>query len=365
MRINVLNGLRGYAAILVILSHMTQVSNTELGRSIYTFVQGFNFGYLGVDLFFVLSGFLITRILIREKTAGTFSFKLFYLKRALRIFPIYFLSIAVCGLLFSWEGMGYLSIYAANYYFTFENSPHPLEHTWSLSVEEHYYLIWPLIVYFFHSETIRKYCYLIVGLIVLLSLFLVYEIFDEDISMRLVYMGTEFRILSLCMGSTLAFYEKRLMALPKQVATRWLLLLNAVTILLVVLTQIGMFMKFAPLPATRLLVFSVCSTMLFLLVLIQENRNNGFNSLFSNKYIGYLGKISYGLYLYHFPIFFAWEISNNQLDGAPIACTSLITPLLLTFVLAAASYRFIEEPLIRYKDKMAIRMRQKALEPQP
>ncbi len=352
MRIHVLDGLRGYAALLVVLSHMPQISDTELGRSFYLMIQDLNLGYLGVDLFFVLSGFLITRILIREKETGKFSFKLFYIKRALRIFPIYFLTIIVCGLIFSWEGMGYLSIYTANYYFTFNVSPHPLQHTWSLSVEEHYYLIWPLIIYFFDSKTIRNYSWMIVALIVLLSLVLVYEIFGAEISDRLIHMGTEFRIISLCLGSTLAFCEKRIMGLKKENASRWLLLFGLVTFLLVILTQQKIFEAWFPPHAMRLFLFSFCSTFIFLLVLLQEKRKNAIDALFGNKYIRYIGNISYGLYLYHFPIFYGWGITKDQLNGKPLEFSEFLLPLLLSVLIASASYKFIEKPLMKCRAKM-------------
>ena len=348
---------------MVVLSHMPQITNTDFGSSLYTLIKDLNLGYLGVDLFFVLSGFLITRILLRDKKAGTYSFKLFYIKRALRIFPIYFLTILVCGIVFSWKGMGYLSIYTANYYFSFNPAPHPLEHTWSLSVEEHYYLIWPLIVFFFSRKIIKKYLWPFLLLILSLSLLLAYNTFGDTIFSRLIYMGTEFRILTLCTGSFLAFYEARLMALNKVKLTRWLLLCCIVSFTLIVMMMQKLFEAYVPISILGLLLFAMYSTFLFMTVLVQEKRNNVIDTLFGNTYIGYVGKLSYGLYLYHFPIFYAFGITD-KLDGEFIPFSEFAPPMLFTIVVTVISYIAIEKPLMNYKTALVLKFN-KNLKKQP
>jgi hypothetical protein len=102
-RILSLDALRGYAILLVLFQHFPMVINNRIIDFMSKIGFAINSGYLGVQIFFVLSGFLITRILIKEKKNNDVSFTRFYLKRMLRIFPIYYLSIIVFGILITWN----------------------------------------------------------------------------------------------------------------------------------------------------------------------------------------------------------------------------------------------------------------------
>ncbi len=358
MKIKVLDGLRGYAALLVVLSHMPQITNSEYGVTLFRMTEDFSFAYIGVELFFVLSGFLITRILLRNKREGVFSFKLFYLKRALRIFPIYFLVLFVCMLLFSFEGVGYLFAYMANYYFAFNTVElHPLAHTWSLSVEEHFYLFWPLIIYFFDLETVRKYTWVIVSLVVSFSLAFAHIIFEGEILRSLLYNGTEFRMLALVIGSTLAFHESRIWELKKTTTTRWLaFLMLFFFISFRVIVQYTLGTKF-PIYAIQLVILACATTCFFVLVLIQENRDNTMKLLFSNQIATYLGKVSYGLYLYHYPIFYWWGMSRSQRGTEYVTAFEFAPVLATTLLVTALSYEFLEKPLLRYKTKLVFNLK--------
>ncbi|MEO0527733.1 MAG: acyltransferase [Bacteroidota bacterium] len=359
-KIRVLDGLRGYAALMVILSHMPQITSSEVCGTFYFLISYFNLGYLGVDLFFVLSGFLITRILVAEKKKKQFSFKVFYLKRAIRIFPIYYLTLILSGLLFTWKGFDYLAVYVGNYYFVFEQGLHPLAHTWSLSVEEHYYLFWPIILCTFKLKHLKQYVLPIVLIITLSAILITYTLFDEAIASRLIYKGTQFRILSLSMGSLLVFHEKYLLSLNRKKATMLLFFLGAIGFVMVALVQEKMDAMIIPVPIIRLFMFSICSVLFFVFVLLQEKRGNSIDDLFNNRLIGYIGKISYGLYLYHYPIFFGFGITRNQLNDRALPLTEFIVPLSLVFIVAMASYTFIEKPLMHYKAKWVLRMKAEA-----
>src|SRR5262245_41609925 len=142
-RIPELDGLRGWAILLVLWAHFPFVQGVEQVRHVAMSVGS---GHFGVNVFFGLSGFLITRILIREKQEGRFSMKRFYLKRTLRIFPIYYLTLLLVVIFITARHAGWLALYMGNFVFAFDLDPHPLRHTWSLAVEEHFYLIWPLIL---------------------------------------------------------------------------------------------------------------------------------------------------------------------------------------------------------------------------
>jgi peptidoglycan/LPS O-acetylase OafA/YrhL len=146
-QIPALDGVRGLAILLVILYHCC----------------GLPFGWVGVDLFFVLSGFLITRILLAKQDQPDY-FKNFYKNRILRIFPLYFL---VLTLYFTIEYVFYHKNIAYSLYFffflqntnfaktAFENA-HGLQHTWSLAIEEQFYAVFPFAVYFLNKK--RRCC---------------------------------------------------------------------------------------------------------------------------------------------------------------------------------------------------------------
>jgi len=352
MRIKVLDGLRGLAILLVIFSHMPQIVEIPLDTNAYTLFQAFNFGYLGVDIFLALSGFLITRILIKEKKEGTLSLKVFFIKRAFRILPIYLLTVLICGIIFTWEGIGYLLTYTANYYFAFGDGTHPLENAWSLSVEEHYYLIWPLVIVFFSLERVRKYSWLITLCITLSATVLVYQFFDNETARSLIYFGTEFKILVLCLGSFMAFYEKPITTWNKDVATRVFGISSIMFFVLAFAAEFNFLKNLLPSAALRSFTNALCAIAILILAIIQENTNSIYNSLFDNKIINYIGTISYGLYLFHYPIFYGWCMLTQQTLGTSVTFIAFLPPLALTFLLAALSFQYIEQPLLRYRNRL-------------
>ena len=126
-----LDGLRAVAVLLVLAEHFPYVHGSALSAS-WRVVQACHPGHFGVDLFFVLSGFLITRILVRERArTGAISFSEFYARRALRIFPIYYLCVAVVILAFPTApgARTSLLLYIFNYYHLLNPAPYPLEQT--------------------------------------------------------------------------------------------------------------------------------------------------------------------------------------------------------------------------------------------
>jgi peptidoglycan/LPS O-acetylase OafA/YrhL len=155
-----LDGLRGIAILLVTLYRCTKEIDPSLSTG-FAWIRRVNeFGERGVDLFFVLSGFLITGILLKTKSRPHY-FRNFIVRRALRIFPLYYLSLAIFLFVIpsviatqSFElprsNQFYLWTYTSNVYMSWTNawSFGPLDHFWSLAVEEHFYLIWPAVVFF-------------------------------------------------------------------------------------------------------------------------------------------------------------------------------------------------------------------------
>lgn len=215
-----LDGLRGLAVLLVFIVHFGRGGHHLLLLKPWFYFA--DFGWSGVDLFFVLSGFLITRILLTQKNEDKFLLN-FYFRRMLRIFPLYFgiiffvfialpqinniftntgnskywLILYISNLLPSIQGEGFIykSILELN-----------LSHFWSLAVEEHFYMFWPIIILFNTNKSINYTCLFIIASAPLLRLILWNFNFHPDV----IYTLTICRIDSLAFGSIVALHEKKL-----------------------------------------------------------------------------------------------------------------------------------------------------------
>lgn len=268
-KIETLDGLRGLAALLVLWAHFPLIGESSLSKlskllSTYTYA-----GYIGVDIFFALSGFLITRILLVEKYQGTLSFRRFYIKRFLRIFPIYYLSILVVGFMITWKHMGWVAFYASNYFFSFNVDPHPMRHTWSLCVEEHFYLFWPLIIRFFSIQTAKKIIGFLLPLLAIGSAIATVFIFDKQLADDLVYRGTSYRILTLALGSAVAYYEPQIRAMSLK-KLQWCLV-GGVIILVFMRTYYKIdILRIIPPALIELVAFS-CFSLLALVIVVRLN----------------------------------------------------------------------------------------------
>jgi peptidoglycan/LPS O-acetylase OafA/YrhL len=174
-RISTLDGLRGIAVLLVLLMHFTP-DYLMNNRALEWFKKLLQAGWIGVDLFFVLSGFLITRILLREKGAPNY-FKNFYARRALRIFPLYFVTLFIFIHIIPLLGMGSIHevnevqsmqiwqwLYLTNFGLWLHGSRGfsagfvEFRHFWSLAVEEHFYIVWPAVVLLCNPRQLRIVC---------------------------------------------------------------------------------------------------------------------------------------------------------------------------------------------------------------
>ena len=210
------DGLRGIAVLGVLAFHLG-------------FIDG---GYLGVDLFFVLSGFLITTLLIHEKeTSGSISIQRFWIRRVRRLLPALLLFLIVVGLLIQIyrETSSFIrirndmlatllyvanwrSIFAEHDYWALFSSSSPLSHTWSLAIEEQFYLLWPIIVVwsFYISKTPLSLLKNITIYGGLLSAFLLIFIYlNNNDAMSRVYYGTDTRISAIFFGAALSVHQVR------------------------------------------------------------------------------------------------------------------------------------------------------------
>lgn len=341
-----LDGLRGVAVVLVLLYHFPFVEGIAPLNWTLRLSKEADAGYIGVEIFFVLSGYLITRILlndIREKNGRVFG--RFYLKRVLRILPVFYLTIVICALLIPGYNYLYSSVYLANYYFSFDPDPHPLRHFWSLAVEEQFYLFWPLLLVFSarNSRRLKALFILVVGSSVLMIL-LRDVVFSSPLSRALIYRSLETRMLALGIGGLFACY-----GLPK-LRTRTVLAALASVLLLISLVR-GLYDPGGGFPVAAAKAFSYDATAALVFVLA-ANGGPLIGRLFSLPPLIHLGKISYGLYAYHLPIFFYFGVSHMQLDGQPTNAATAAIITLVTIAATMTSWHLLERPLLRLKKRL-------------
>lgn len=344
----VLDGVRGIAFLLVWLSHLNPAAAGGW----------FAYGWIGVELFFVLSGFLITGVLLQCK-AGYNNFWDYYghflRNRVLRIFPLYYFFLgltALVALVFAWPDLMpffnrvlFYVTYTQNFYSIIWPDAiriRGLSHLWSLAVEEQFYLIWPLLVWI---TPIRK-----LGLLccsgILLALFL--RICWPNFSG--MYVFTPMRIDGLMAGSLLA-------VLPKPVLYRFRRIFGPIASLFLGFAFLGSYLSAAP---TALHVYYAYAGYSLLALGFAAcigwflTKSHGITEAFiQHPFLIWLGKRSYGLYIFHLPVLYygrQWLYPKLTALGLPFAADiTLFTLNILILLLAAASFHYLEQPFLRLK----------------
>ncbi|HXI57627.1 MAG TPA: acyltransferase [Polyangia bacterium] len=318
-------------------------------------------GYLGVDIFFVLSGFLITSLLFDEwRQRGRINLRNFYLRRALRLFPALAALLAVAtafALAFPrapqsphiLRGVGYSLIYMTNW--VNGRDPFllgPLGHTWSLAVEEQFYLFWPVILIGLVKvfPRLRGLIVATVGL-ALASAAWRFTLFSLGSTPWRLYNGTDSRADSLLIGcaAALAMTDRRFLEIVRDSRLgRWLAL--AAAALLVFL------MKGTPLEWSgydRGMFLVVAIAVAIIVVVILANPDLLATRILSTRPLVWLGRLSYSLYLWHMPIF--GFIKPGSLGISPT--TARIARLVFAFAAAIGSYLLIERPFLRLKTRLS------------
>ena len=341
-----LDGLRAIAVLLVLLSHFPYVAGWHFHALIWQAVQTLRTGYIGVDLFFVLSGFLISRLLIREKRLTTrINLFAFYRRRAYRIFPIYYLALLFCIIVFapSYGATASLLFYMFNYYHPFHPAPFALEHTWSLCVEEQFYLLWPMILTIMPLKSGRLLTLFALPAIALASAAVLIISFEPVLAAELIYNSLFTRMLSLSLGAYLAFREAE--AAPIGVRTCLITIISGVVILFTTLEcrSLGWLSAGGAYTAAALLGYAVLEGGTVALVL--SNAWGWLSRALSWAWLRFIGRMSYGLYLYHLIILFVLGINPANAAGG-VSFSAFAAALVLTFGIAMVSYRFVEQPLL-------------------
>lgn len=342
-----LDGLRAIAVIMVLWFHIPQASLPDWSGLLVRITRP---GYFGVDFFFVLSGFLITRILIHYRRRSI-PLRYFFLRRSLRIFPAYYLLIGVMAVVAPSWGLVWSAFYLANIYFPLFHDPSVseaaalLHHLWSLSVEEHFYLVWPFLVTLPSLVTTERLMKWVVLPGSILSAVLFAWIWDGPTASDMIWQNTLPRSLSLAAGGLLALHEGALRA-PANRGALWSLV---AAIFGAASLAIGK--KLVDGDAwllLRLVGGSVLSTGVVAFVIAAPERWSVVRVLRASP-LRHIGQISYGLYLYHHPIYYYLLLR----DETPPSAGKVLLAIAMSYGVAMASYTLWERPFLRLKDLWA------------
>ncbi len=358
-RITELDGVRGLALVMVLWLHCFLVVPSNLLFKLLNSIGGSMF--IAIDLFFVLSGFLITGILIRTRDKPRRA-RNFYARRVLRIFPAYYFTLILIFLLYPIfyaplreapiEGDAvYFFLYVQNWLFAWREagSAWPgLNHLWSMAIEEQFYLLWPLVVWYTPPAKLARVCAWIFGLAIALKLALL----ASGASLYQVYLPTYSRLEGLAAGAGVAalWHIHGVHRTPP-----WLRLAGLTATLCLLALMFRTHTAKAD-NATDIVAHTLTSTVAFAWMIyasVTADPRALVRRFFRHRVLRFLGRYSYGIYLLHYVVY--WQIKYFVLDvfksqlGAAASVLAGILIVATTIVLALAMYRFLEEPALRLK----------------
>ena len=248
------------------------------------------------------------------------------------------------------EGLWYPLFYIANYYFALNIHVHPLNHSWSLAVEEHFYLLWPLILTKFNNETCKKVLLYAIPAIAILTVLIVPHVLPFSNAYEFIILGTSTRWFSISLGSYLAFKNNWLNNLSRKKVIK-IIALTAIVYIIFYLMPIIPYLNEVPKYAKKVLIVPFISLGIIILwYRLDYVRENIFKKLIVNKVDDYIGKMSYGIYLYHYPILYYFNMVDWQ---GPVTHNTPKYWCMIALILtcAAISYHFIELPVLRLRHK--------------
>ncbi|EMC7916142.1 acyltransferase family protein [Enterobacter kobei] len=334
-----IDGLRALAVLSVVIFHY--------------FPAALPGGFIGVDIFFVISGYLITSIITKDIRNESFSFVEFYKKRVLRIFPALFLVLLFC-LIYGWSHLlpsefrtlgkhifsgaffvSNITLWMESGYFDTSSAYKPLLHLWSLGIEEQFYLLWPVILLAFAKS---KKGAEVVSLTILIAS-LSYCIYSMSVNTGLNYYSPLSRCWELMAGALLSQINSRTTTLVSNLLREMASCIGFILILLGFLfINEGMlfpgYLAVIPVVGAALIIFSGPNTVI--------NKN-----ILSVRPVVFIGLISYPLYLWHWPLYSFARIHF----GDSIGLRTLLLLLTLSFVLAALTYLLVERNVRVLKGK--------------
>jgi peptidoglycan/LPS O-acetylase OafA/YrhL len=347
-----LDGLRGLAILSVMFFHAT------LSRASAPRPSG---GFLGVDVFFVLSGFLITALLLKEwDQKGSIALRSFYARRALRLLPALFVLMAVIllvpGVFYSsqrpwWDAM-IAAAYATNWVRAFGGDVEFFGHTWSLTIEEQFYVIWPLLLVGLLRLGVRRRVILLVVLVAIaVPTVLRVDLWEGPVSVKRLYYGLDTRFDSLLLGCLVAFLASW-NVIPRSERALKMIRLAAAVAAVVLVVLIANATEESQLTYFGLGVIA-CASVAVLLVHLIYCPSRLSDLILANRPMVWVGRISYGLYLWHDPIFFGM-LNPTRMGKVGVTGVGLMAVrFVAAFVAATVSFYLLERPLLRIKDHLA------------
>ncbi len=351
-----LDGLRAFAVGAVLIRHFFYPER----------IGGIDFALLAVWLFFVLSGFLITGILLRSRDQVEYhghqrylELRQFYIRRFLRIFPLYYLVLSIAALLDLSDVRDTIFwhlAYASNYLFAIQGQYGSVTgHLWSLAVEEQFYLLWPALILFAPRRFLLK------VIITAIAVGPTFRLFGHFLDFNWVtrYAVSPACLDSLGIGALLAYYSHHLGARPTFIkhfrqCISWLGVPGVILVLLLQRLE-----HYDLLPAAMQHFWFVLEPAAWPLVLawVINRASSGFGGMvgqiLGSKPLIYLGTISYGIYVYHLFIYFLVPLLLGQINFDFFILPRTIQFGLLvgmTFGIAALSWHFFENPINSLKD---------------
>jgi peptidoglycan/LPS O-acetylase OafA/YrhL len=347
-----LDGLRGVAVIIVVVAHL----NVFLPIPEIIVVPG---GTVSLDSFFVLSGFLITVLLLKEQgRSGTVRKGAFYQRRALRLLPA-LLAVVIAHMLFAWasgiswdlERSSVLSVvfYYSNWKMAFAPETYlgggvfapGLQHLWSLAMEEQFYLLWPFVVVFFLGIT-RSFKVVVGVLVGLIAVIAIHRGLMYHSGMRWypIFVRTDSRVDAILVGALLGNLWARHREPTRHIVPAAWIAAAFLVICMPFAKVDGAFLYYGGL----VLIDLACAVLVLALV---DGRWMG-KHLFNVKVLVTLGLVSYGIYLWHLPVFFAVEYWGKDWPS-PVQVT---VALGATAVFTALSWFLLERPALNFKNRL-------------
>ena len=350
-----LNGLRAIAALAVVISHTTYtLAQFGLNSNIFGTRKGNPIGLDlatdGVTIFFVLSGFLITYLLLKEKEAkSTINVRNFYVRRVLRIWPLYYLYFAVSiisalifGIAYDKEMLPFYILLAANIPEILHKTAPFIFHYWSLGVEEQFYLFFPQLVRLSNKKLLRNSIILFTALFSLKGIFwVIHRIYRIELPLQVI-ITTSFDTMFIGVIAGILYYNKNQKFL-KYTTNR---VLQLVSWACVVLMATNKFPIASTVDQDVVAVIAVC------LIMGQVTRKNNFINL-ENKACDFVGKISYGIYVIHPILLFYFVKIIGKLSTNSVFAYIGIYLLIISTTIAIAylSYEYMEKKFLRLKEK--------------
>ena len=364
-RIKELDGIRGIAILLVMMTHFGGINPSSNIESAWNHFA--NICWIGVDIFFVLSGFLITEILVETKGFANY-LKAFYMRRVLRIFPLYYacvftffcIVVPIGKLIGRWPDIAWTEqlwywTYTSNIRTAYVDFVRPFQHFWSLALEEQFYLVWPFMVMKYSEKHLKWIC---IGGLLLSPLLRIVAVlyFPHAGGVDFVYRLTPFRIDSLLWGALACLMLKSnyIAAIPNQ-SPRLLIVGGAFITTFFALVALGQNThEYAPLLSTvGYSLLGAASALLILHAVLRSESKTIYCRVVRSPGLTKFGKYSYGLYVWHLP--FSLYIPNifrrMHVPELYVGLASFLLGSIVTYLTALLSWRYLETPFLRLKDR--------------